>query len=490
MFESWRLFLTRSRSHPREGFAAFTEWRAPLAMRRATERGRQRAVTRVKSVGLLGTAVLLATSTCVVVPAVAGAESRSPQPRHNGKSAPTFRITAGDQAQEFAQAVGTPNAVVQLAAGVSLDLSSLPWVNIAGGVQILGDYTHPPHVFTTYNPGAFLVVPSGQDNVRISGIALDGGHWEQAETEEEDSTGIQINSARNVQIDHNNISGWTGSGVEVLDDDNRIDLDHPEWMAHVSDNFIHHNQHQTGDVFGGGHGAGYGVVVSNGGYAQIENNAFDYNRHAIAGDGSPGDGYYVSHNLIMRQGGWNTDTYHTHIIDMHGTNSCTLGSYNCGPAGEYMKIEANTILYESGTGIKLRGTPSMTMDVVSNVFAHEEAESSGFFDPAAMGQTETGLHTNLNKLGFDYDANTTSQPVCDFNGDGVNDKFFASGTDWWYGGFTWGEWDWLQMNQWRHLQNAGALLRDVSEFGDFNGDGLCDVRTTDNVTHYTPASVR
>ena len=36
-------------------------------------------------------------------------------------------------------------------------------------------------------------------------------------------------------------------------------------------------------------------------------------------------------------------------MDMHGRDSCFLeASYSCGPAGEYMDIEYNAVLYADG----------------------------------------------------------------------------------------------------------------------------------------------
>ena len=47
----------------------------------------------------------------------------------------------------------------------------------------------------------------------------------------------------------------------------------PRDAVTIHDNFIHHNQHDGGN--------GYGVDVSNGGWAVIEHNLFDVNRHAL-----------------------------------------------------------------------------------------------------------------------------------------------------------------------------------------------------------------
>jgi hypothetical protein len=130
----------------------------------------------------------------------------------------------------------------------------------------------------------------------------------------------------------------------MLDDDNRIGLAFNAMTVRIHDNFIHHNQHQLKD--------GYGVSVGNGAYALIEKNVFDWNRHAIAGDGSDRSGYLAYRNLVLEHGGltlWLLGTWaYTHMFDMHGQEDCWLGDRNCGVAGEYMDIRYNTFLYEAG----------------------------------------------------------------------------------------------------------------------------------------------
>src|SRR5262249_28614310 len=148
----------------------------------------------------------------------------------------------------------------------------------------------------------------------------------------------------------------------------------------IHDNYIHHNQHPTAETvwpFGGGHGEGYGVQISRDGYALIEQNVFEWNRHDIAGDdGSSGSGYLAYRNLILPEGHIGSRhtglVIHTHALDMHGQNTCTFlgipyeGDHNCGRAGQYVDIEYNTIYYNQGNGVHLRGTPGIQMDVKHN----------------------------------------------------------------------------------------------------------------------------
>jgi FG-GAP-like repeat len=56
--------------------------------------------------------------------------------------------------------------------------------------------------------------------------------------------------------------------------------------------------------------------------------------------------------------------------------------------------------------------------------------------------------------------------VCDFDGDGRDDLFLATGTSWWYAS--------AGRREWRFLNDNPTRLSDVG-LGDFDGDGKCDV---------------
>jgi hypothetical protein len=246
----------------------------------------------------------------------------------------------------------------------------------------------------------------------------------------------------------------------VLDDDNTINIRFNAMTVRIHDNFIHHNQHQLKH--------GYGVSVGNGAHALIEKNVFDWNRHAIAGDGSDRSGYLAYRNLVLENGGltfWALGTWtHTHMFDMHGQEDC-YGDRNCGVAGEYMDIRYNTFLYKGYESFKLRGTPSIRADVAHNVFAISPLWTS--FNPlaiGALGQTESGLVAWANQVDVDESGN---HGYCDFDADGVMDTFFATGATWWYssGGTA----------IWRYLNTSTRRLSQLT-LGDFDADGRCDVR--------------
>jgi Tectonin domain/Proprotein convertase P-domain/Putative Ig domain len=404
-------------------------------------------------------------------------------------SPPTFIVTDNsvEQRREFVQAVETPGTTVIVAGNVNLDLSGLDFVNVAPGVQILGDRSvNPlgPLLFTTTEPSDLFHVgrPANPtppfSHERISGIRLRGGSSTDPfqNMGEEDSNGILVQKP-NVEIDHNEISLWRGTGVEVMECSSNDACPAPDILSRpapgdtvstvwIHDNYIHHDQHPTGD-FGGGHGGGYGVESSHGGYALVEQNVFDSNRHSIAAGFQPGTGYLFYRNLILPNGGDNTQFTHTHAIDVHGSNKDD--SYESGAAGEYFDVQYNTVEYSNGADIKLRGIPSIGMDIGNNVFGRDDQADAIEFTEL-QPYVEPG-----NTYRFDAAAHTVN--TCDFDGDGTIDPFLASGQTWWYQSSRLaGRYVYLAQSS---AQTSDAILRDVT------GDGLCDV-TVGGVVHQTP----
>ncbi|HZM74739.1 MAG TPA: putative Ig domain-containing protein [Candidatus Limnocylindrales bacterium] len=457
----------------------------------------------------------------------------TPGPLTGGETEVFITDNSIAQRRTFVSAVQTQNVTARIAGDVNLDLSGLSNVRIASGVRIIGDRTvfaAGPRLFTTTFPSKLFTIgdpDTASDNVRITGIRLDGG----ASANPFDSVGmsgaagISVFSSVDVEIDHNEVYRWRGSGIGVFDGDtvgrNILNRDNATEVS-IHDNYIHHNQHPSSNVCGsgpldgGGHSAGYGVLISGGAYALVERNVFDGNRHAIAGDGSQGSGYLFYRNLILTGGGehfrcvdldpsWTwvinpfwvpvalifTDDgiYHTHAIDMHGVGTCPglgffpRGDHNCGAAGEYMDIEYNTILYTNGNGIHLRGTPTVRMDVKFNWFAHEE-QWGGIgggnlpFTPGAMVQNESGLVDFGNAYGVNH---FNERKFCDFDGDGTNDPLIATGVTWWYQSSA--------VGRWVYLHQSPTLIANIS-VADVNGDGYCDATAGGQTVFATPTVLR
>jgi hypothetical protein len=376
-------------------------------------------------------------------------------------------ISRNDQAPLLRQALATPGTTIRVLGGVQLDLSlgSYRELPVAQGVTLVGTRTARdpgPRLYTRVRHPRLLVV-RGND-VRITGLRIEGPDLDISDADDR-ATGIFISPAAgvtidHVEIDHNELSGWNGAAVGVDDDAGRLDyVGNPEAVG-IHDNFIHHNQHANS--------AGYGVVIGDGAYALIERNVFDYNRHAIAGDGSDGSGYRAFRNLVLQHGGrhrtlgfWG----HTHQFDMHGQDSCGIGSvfndalYNCGTAGHDVWIEHNAFLYSEGPAVKIRGTPQRRpwgAFVISNVFAHDHLSD-------AVEQTEDGVYRSANRLGID---GSERLGTCDFDGDRIADRFMATGETWWYASRGTGPWVYL---------NSSRTLLPQLRLGLFDGDSRCDV---------------
>jgi hypothetical protein len=249
----------------------------------------------------------------------------------------------------------------------------------------------------------------GTDNYLEGAILVSPGYCEQPRpvTDENKFTC----AIHNIEFSNLEIFHWSGSGIGVSDNvDNQergrlfntFSVDPVSknivGAVHIKGNYFHDNRHD--------HGFGYGVVVGGGAYALIEQNVFNNNRHAIAGDsknpgGPPGSpespdylkgldysGYTARDNLILPEGGshcnpapcdyamwggfigsvifpvlanvgvlgavcnaFDLECYHTHQIDMHGDKNTWYSEHNweCGTAGETMIIERNTILYTGGS---------------------------------------------------------------------------------------------------------------------------------------------
>jgi hypothetical protein len=395
---------------------------------------------------------------------------------------PTVTITADSQVGLFLHAITVPWQRIEIQNHVNLDLSYRDNLYIAPGVKIIGGRspTNPgPRLFTTTFPERLFLIGSGYagneaDNVRISGIRLQGAEMGIADGDTWASVGIRVNSSINVELDNNELFGWRGSAVDVRDPLARINLDNYD-AVWVHDNFIHHNQRFRGE--------GYGVSVSDSAYALIEKNVFDYNRHAIAThNGGNANGYYAFRNLVLGNGGVNgiplPYSWHTHMFDVHGTESCWNAELYCGDAGERYEFRWNTILYTDGSAIKVRGKPAKGAIADHNVFAHSD-EWGGYVDDAALVQNDPGI--NLGSLNNTFGAHfddMVKYSVCDFNGDWILDDFLATGETWWYNPRT----ATGTHRVWRYLTTS-PKSRSQLTFGSVNGDSVCDVTDNNGVVY-------
>ncbi|MBN2308018.1 MAG: right-handed parallel beta-helix repeat-containing protein [Candidatus Hydrogenedentes bacterium] len=137
----------------------------------------------------------------------------------------------------------------------------------------------------------------------------------------------------------------------------------------IHHNYIHHCQYN---------GLGYGVSHGAAG-SLIEYNLFNYNRHSIAGTGSPGCSYVARHNVEL-------GVSLSHCFDMHGGRDRKDGTDIAGTA---IEIYNNTFRAPERP-IAIRGVPQDTCDVHHNWFLnHADAAQ------AVRASDKTNVFDNL-----------------------------------------------------------------------------------------------
>jgi hypothetical protein len=386
----------------------------------------------------------------------------------------TVTITGNtvEWARYLALAVTQPNETVKLADDLDLDMDTLSFIHVASNVKVLGNRdanTFGPRLFTQQRPKPLFVFDG--DNIHFSGFRLQGPHWDPVFGEDNLETGIYVGGIHE-EIDNMELSGWAGAAIRVADDlpTHRQALEGVQGVR-IHDNFFHHNQHYDG--------FGYGVDMGDGGNALIERNVFDFNRHAITSGGAPLTSYSAVQNLILKGGGIHssgTVAGHTHILDVHGDDSCFGIDANCGNAGDTFFYVDNAVQYVHDSAIKIRGTPRNGVWINHNVFAHDSigGASDSIYDEAVKYNWDPNRPDSLGRLhiGSGGDANTVGLDsfgqygVCDFDGDGRDDLFLGTGVTWWY--MSGAKRQWVYLNAFPERASQVGL-------GDFDGDGRCDV---------------
>jgi hypothetical protein len=333
-------------------------------------------------------------------------------------------------------------------------------------------------------------LPDQDDHIRISGFRIYGPDFGQQSVGDK---GILINKCVDVEISNMEIAGFGGEGIRVQDDDNEyfnppilaeawqlrgIDgvCREPPYngpngrigsfdQVRIIGNYIHNNQQPSHD----GHAGCYGVQVTSGAYARISQNLFSTNRHSIEGGGTMG-GYEATQSLVLRYGGIHWDspvTVHTHSFDIHGTGDNGFHGW----AGARTIYSYNAFQFSYDNAIKVRGSPRCGIEISNNVFPHHGLENDWGADAVALqyrqdiGAIKLGPNNRLNTQTYGQYG------VCDFDADGIDDLFLATGVSWWFSGM--GEFPW------RFLALRNEQLKQL-RFGYFDADNKCDVVTESN----------
>ncbi len=280
------------------------------------------------------------------------------------------------------------------------------------------------------------------------------------------AVGIRTVGFSGLEVDNNEMSGWTYAAVAVKDA--------PD--ADVHHNHLHHDWRE---------GLGYGVVLygTGGPSATIRGNRFDAIRHAVAGQGYPGTDYIARDNLME-------GSSIGHIFDMHGENEAADDGSSA--AGGDIRVYQNVVLTEDQYSFVVRGRPTVGAWLYDNCLAPAKSEAydqryyTGNFyvdvDPAgapapnAYGQSpgDCGtLHwclrdgaTGAQRYGSASGTPASELLVGDLDGDGHDDVFDSTGSGWRYANPDGGSWT--------NLASSGVSLTDLA-LADLDGDGIDDV---------------
>lgn len=396
---------------------------------------------------------------------------------------PTSGFVRVPQEKDFASAVNgaTPGTVIEVDPTADFDPTVSGQIFVPEGVTIRGDRhgTHfGPALWTapTFN-GTMLEINSS--NVRITGLRLQGP-TRSRDKDGPRATAILVDDNlinRSIIIDHNDLSNWPDAAVFVVGGDlsDRCqagdDVPPRPEQVRVARNFIHHNEKQNG---------GYGVATNTGGYALSEDNTFVSNRHAITGDdGRARTSFRAWYNLVLADAPLQEQVgglihWHTQDFDMHGRGDPLIGDHRGGVGGQYVEIARNTFLGTNRENFDLRGTPCYLAEFHDNISRRHRTPGILFIppqlDPLYPAINNDGDSSKLiiqhNQFGA---ANPTDHlGIGDFDGDGLQDVFLATGAAWYYAPGASAEWRFLNAQ----TDPISNLL-----FGDFDGDGRTDVFT-------------
>jgi hypothetical protein len=352
--------------------------------------------------------------------------------------------------------------VIEIDRSVEINLTNMGYRVIPAGVTIRGDRrgTLPGPLLKSLSDQTKLRNPYfpnsdwgmlliNGDHVRITGLRLQGPG---GDDEFPYANGIATQDQFSALIDHNEIFGWTAAAVYVTSDGFE-DLSDPYFSRpqnlRVARNFIHDNNN-----------SGYGVATY-GGYPYIEGNTFYRNRHSITASSESDSAYRAWLNLVLtaRPPERNWD------FDAHGTGEQGCGGCG-GTAGMYFEIARNTFLGTDRENFALRGEPGEQVDYGFNISLRSLEDAVACIYCGDIDKLKLYDNNQFNA------SNPTSRlGVGDFDADGKQDLFLATGAAWYYAP--------AGKAEWRYLNARTDKITNLL-FGDFDNDGRTDVFTQHN----------
>lgn len=198
--------------------------------------------------------------------------------------------------------------IIVIGVNAKIDLSEEKEIVIDKSIIIEGEIDgqgRRPDFINKVRSGSLLVIKANNvviKNVEFVGYQADTKKNEILRYNKENRTtkgvyqypitkGIHV-LGNDVVIDNCEISGFSHAGIFAEGSKNLV----------VKNSFIHHNRRW---------GLGYGIALHKDATALIRNTDFDYNRHSIAGSGSPGQSYEALYNLFGSH-------HEASPLDMHG----------------------------------------------------------------------------------------------------------------------------------------------------------------------------
>jgi hypothetical protein len=361
------------------------------------------------------------------------------------------------------------NTVIQIPPGTLIEFEDLPQpMSIPAGVTLRGDRRGVllgPQIWLTKghasndNPGLFLMQRSRS---RITGLRIRGPS---RDSEEPALKGVRMfvppdTPSFSQLVDNNDISDWTESAVDVggIGPTPDCPLNPPSGpqSLHLFRNFIHDNH--------------YGIAAGWDAYPLVFANMLQKNTHSVTADGSAYAGYVAVANLFM-SGNRSADAdVHGHRVDPNFNGH----THDGGISGMAAQLVGNTFLRTDGGNFSLRGMPcgGVTATFQGNVTMSSVRDGVTVIPPGdgidSIPWTQARPRVPYLNVDSKFSIPDPQQTflVGDFDGDGKDDVFMATGAAWYYSPGANAEWRFL---------SAKTETTDTLLIGDFDGDGRADV---------------